>query len=344
MSEARVNPPGAWQPVVDHWGPFASRSVPDDSVIIADARVLRLHKKMLRSLSGHRLISMTAGETAKSLTTLSQLAAKTLTVSRQVTLIALGGGTIGDLTTVFAHLLKRGVRLIQVPSTLLAAVDSSVGGKGAVNVGEVKNALGVFHYPDESWLCPQLFTTLTEAQRREGRLEAYKMALGEAKLWASWSSRQPDDETLIAESRALKAKICARDPYERTGQRTALNFGHTFGHVIEAVTHHRVRHGEAVGLGMLCALDVGVALGVTPLHLAQEVEGALPNAPGARRRLARVLHRVSATRVSQLLAADKKGSAQGSVRMVLLAKPGRWALEPVSPKVWSRLFGTWSTR
>ncbi len=342
MRAPRKNAPGAWQPVIDHWGPFSERSIPPQSVIIADARVLHLHQKLLQLLKGHAVVPLTAGEPTKSLATLSTLAAKTLSVGRQATVIALGGGTIGDVTTVFAHLLKRGVRLIQVPSTLLAAVDSSVGGKGAVNVGAVKNGLGVFHYPHESWLCPELFTTLSAAQRREGRLEAYKMALGDAKRWAAWALRPPDDQALITQSRALKATICARDPYERTGERTVLNFGHTFGHVIEAVTRHRVRHGEAVGLGMLCALDVGVAMGITSPGVAQTVEALLPNAPGARQRLARVMRGTTTSRVSQLLAADKKGSSEGAVRMVLLNKPGRWSVDPVAPKVWSRLFEQWS--
>ena len=334
--------PGSWKPVVDHWGPLNERTIPPGSVVIVDGRVLRLHTKMLRSLRVHRPIVLTAGEGAKSLRTVSRLAEQTLGVSRSTTLVAIGGGTIGDVCTVFAHLLKRGVRLIHVPTTLLAAVDSSLGGKGAVNVGLVKNALGVFHCADESWLCPDFFTTLTEAQRREGRLEAYKMALGDAGLWQRWLDAPPDDLALVRQSRALKARICADDPYERTGARTVLNFGHTFGHVIEAVTQHRVRHGEAVGLGMLCALDVGVALGVTPHSVAAEVEAALPNAAGARRRLGRALGLASPSQLASLLAADKKGSDGGAVRMVLLAAPGRWVVEPVSRKLWSRLLTTWS--
>lgn len=336
-----MNAPGSWRPVVDRWGPFTKFTLPAHSLVVADARVLRLHPHARRALAKHQVIALTAGEGAKSLRTLGRLAAQTLGVSREATLVAIGGGTIGDVATVFAHLLKRGIRLIHVPTTLLAAVDSSVGGKGAVNVGVVKNALGVFHCADESWVCPEFFSTLTEAQRREGRLEAWKMALGDASQWVRWVKSSPDDLTLIRESRGLKAAICQSDPYERTGQRTVLNFGHTFGHVIEALSHHRVRHGEAVGLGMLCALDVGVGLGVTPSQVATTVEAALPNAPRARQRLARVLSRASVTRVTQLLTADKKGSDRGAVRMVLLAKPGQWRVEAVAARVWSPLLKQW---
>jgi len=337
--------PGSWKPVVDHWGSFSARTIPAGSVVIVDRRVLRLHTKMLRSLSAHHPIVLTAGEPAKSLSTVRRLAEQTLGVSRSTALVAIGGGTIGDVSTVFAHLLKRGVRLIHVPTTLLAAVDSSLGGKGAVNVGLVKNALGVFHCADESWLCPDFFTTLTEAQRREGRLEAYKMALGDKALWQQWVAAPPDDVSLVRQSRALKARICAADPYERTGARTVLNFGHTFGHVIEALTRHRVRHGEAVGLGMLCALDLGVALGVTPPSLAADIEAMLPDAPEGRLRLARAFSGATLPQISSLLVADKKGSDGDAVRMVLLARPGRWAIEPVKRALWSRLLTTeWSRR
>jgi 3-dehydroquinate synthase len=211
-----------------------------------------------------------------------------------------------------------------------------------VNVGVVKNALGVFHCAEHTWLCPAFFSTLTEAQRREGRLEGWKMALGDAALWHRWCTSAPDDETLVRQSRALKARICEADPYERTGRRTVLNFGHTFGHVIEALTRHRVRHGEAVGLGMLCALDVGVAVGVTSKAQAAAIEAALPNAPNARARLARVLRRASKAQVTALLAADKKGSHEGAVRMVLVEKPGQWVISPVASKVWSGLWASWS--
>ncbi len=344
MSPTQPLAPGSWRPVVDRWGPFVERDVPDDALVVADARVLRLHKAMARSLRARHVIALTAGERAKSLETVGRLALKTLGVARSTTLVAIGGGTIGDVATVFAHVLKRGVKLIHVPTTLLAAVDSSVGGKGAVNVGVVKNALGVFHCAEESWVCPEVFATLTESQRREGRLEAWKMVLGDQPLFAAWSKRTPDDETLIRQARALKARICAADPYEQFGVRTVLNFGHTFGHVIESVTRHRVRHGQAVGLGMLCALDVGVALGVTPAEVARDVEARLPNGAMPRARLANVLGRVSARAISVLLRADKKGASRaGQVRMVLLERPGRWCVEPVPEKVWASLLTSrWS--
>jgi 3-dehydroquinate synthase len=329
--------PGREPKTKDVWGAFSERTLPASTVFLADERVLRLHPAAAKRLSGAQLFSLRAGEPTKSLRQVERLAHATLQASRGSTVLALGGGTIGDLATVFAHLLKRGVTLIQVPTTLLAAVDSSVGGKGAVNVGAVKNALGVFHWAQEGWVCPEFFETLTEAQRREGRLEAWKKALVlDARVWERWCAQAPDDLTLVRTARALKTKLVARDPFEQHGLRQVLNFGHTFGHVIESVTRYRVRHGEAVGLGMLAALDVGVALRVTPPSVAAEVEAHLPNAPGAREKLQSILRGAGRDAVTQALRADKKGASASGVSMVLLERPGVWRSQVVTHATWAR--------
>lgn len=288
--------------------------------MIADERVLSLHPTL--RLPGTRLISLRAGEQVKSLTTLDRLTREAASLRRDATVIAIGGGTIGDLATVFAHTFKRGVgRFIHVPTTLLAAVDSSIGGKGAVNIAGVKNALGVFHAADECWLMPEVFTTLTESQRREGRIEALKMVVTlDAARWKQWQRGLPDDLELIRVARALKNDVVDADPYERTGRRAVLNFGHTFGHVIESLSGFRVRHGEAVGLGMLHALDEGVRRGITPKSLAAEVEAVIPVKRASLERWYAPKYRA---RVKALLAADKKGA------WVLLEKPGQTRVVPM---------------
>jgi 3-dehydroquinate synthase len=289
-------------------------------LVIADEKVVRLHPQ-LKAIHGHWL-TLRAGESVKSLRTLERLTSEVAHLPRNLTLIAIGGGTIGDFATVFAHVFKRGVgRLIHVPTTLLAAVDSSVGGKGAVNVGGTKNLLGVFHGADETWLIPEVFTTLTEAQRREGRIEAIKMVVTlDAKRWAKWKVTLPDDLEVIRVGRALKEAVVAKDPYEKKGLRAVLNFGHTMGHVIESLSKYRVRHGEAVGLGMLHALDEGVRRKITPPSLAAEVEAALPV---KRAQLAQWLTPENAPRIRELLAQDKKGA------WILLARPGHTVTIPL---------------
>jgi 3-dehydroquinate synthase len=287
--------------------------VSGERLIIADERVVALHPR-LKAIHGH-WFTLKAGERAKSLRTIERLTAEVAHLPRRVTVVAIGGGTIGDLATVFAQLFKRGVaRLLHVPTTLLAAVDSSVGGKGAVNVGGTKNVLGVFRGADETWLIPEVFGTLSETQRREGRIEALKMVVTlDARRWALWKERLPGDLEVIRVGRALKEGVVAKDPYETKGLRAVLNFGHTFGHVIESLSHYRVRHGEAVGLGMLYALDEGVRRGVTPRALAAEVEAALPV---RRAQLEPWLTAEHQQRARQLLRADKKGA------WVFLVRPG----------------------
>lgn len=323
--------PGAYQQCVDVEGRFDALlpRLGDGPVLaVADARVLALHPHVAKALRRPNvtLVCLRAGERAKSLRTLEVLTKAALTLPRKLTLLAVGGGTIGDVATVFAHTFKRGVgRLVQVPTTLLAAVDSSVGGKGAVNVAGTKNVLGVFHAADEGWLCPEVFTTLTESQRREGRIEAWKMVVTlDARRWASWTKQAPSDDELVRASRALKHAVVAKDPYERKGLREVLNFGHTLGHAIEAASRYRVRHGEAVGLGMLYALDVGVREGVTPREVAQQVEAALPLGRAARTDLARWLQPQHREALQQHLKADKKDG------MILLVRPGRWVKKPVA--------------
>lgn len=315
--------PGSHSPPNDSWGRFASLA-PKGAAWIIDAKVARLHPVVLRSLRAPLQVELvTAGEALKSTRALERIAPKLLALPRGGTLVAVGGGTVGDFATVAAHLVKRGVELVQVPTTLLAAVDSSVGGKGALNVGAVKNALGVFHYAAKTLLCAEFFETLSAAQHREGIAEALKMAVClDAGVWKKWSRRAPSTLELVKTARRLKQQVCAVDPYEQTGRRSVLNFGHTFGHVIEGLSGFRVRHGEAVALGMLCALDVGRAMEVTPSALAEEVEAVLTERTGAsRRRLAAVLERHSTDEVERLLGADKKSTADG-LRMVLLQRPG----------------------
>lgn len=316
--------PGSHRPPNDAWARFGAHDLPKGAVWIIDARVARLHPQVLRAIRAPLHVELvTAGEALKSVDALGRLCPKLVKLPRNGTLVAVGGGTVGDFAAVAAHLVKRGVQLVQVPTTLLAAVDSSLGGKGALNVGDVKNALGVFHYPVRSLLCPELWETLSPAQHREGIAEALKMAVClDAKVWRNWSRRAPGLVERVKVSRRLKARVCAVDPYERTGKRTVLNFGHTFGHVIESLSGYTVRHGEAVALGMLCALDVGRKLEVTPHLLADQVEAVLVDQAGASRtRLAETLGRQRPEKIDRLLLADKK-SVGGGLRMVLLSRPG----------------------
>jgi 3-dehydroquinate synthase len=331
--------PGSFTPSDDRVGEFP-RALDRGAFVVADARVLALHPKVARAVSRVAHVALTAGEPAKSLRTVERLAIAALDVPRSATIIAIGGGTIGDVATVFAHLHKRGARLIHVPTTWLAAIDSSVGGKGAVNVKGRKNALGVFHAAAESWLCPELFTTLTATQRVEGEAEAFKMALTlDPTVWRTWRLARPDDASLIRTSRALKNAVCVADPYEHTGARAVLNFGHTFAHVIESLTNYRVRHGVAVALGMVCALDLSRALGATR---SLDVDRHLPLADSARARLQQVFASATVSELKALLVSDKKGASKTHTRFVLFNEPGQTELRDVPHIAWTPLLRAWA--
>jgi 3-dehydroquinate synthase len=347
-------PPGAYRPANDKWGSFKRlcASLPEGSLAVVDRRVARLHPTVLAALKARKpraVVQLTGGESAKTFEALEQVVAAGLSMPRSGTLIAIGGGTIGDVSTVAAHLLKRGVRLVQVPTTLLAAVDSSLGGKGAVDMTVrgrvVKNPVGVFHYAEEAWLCPELYTTLSDTQLREGALEAWKMVASlDAELFHTYSRREPALERLVKDARRLKESVCAKDPYEHQGLRRVLNFGHTFGHVLESVSNFKLSHGDAVGLGMLCALDVGRAMGVTPEDVAWRVEDALHQGPGVlgRERTMELLKRATLKDVTALLSADKKAGSAGELRMVLLTDIGSAEVHDVSADVWRALWPVWT--
>jgi len=343
--------PGSYQALVDHWGAFpalAQARMPTPALVLLDERVARLHPKVLKvAKRAQAMISLRAGEAAKSMKALDRVMRASLSIPRSGTVVCVGGGTVGDLGTVAAHLLKRGVKLIHVPTTLLAAVDSSVGGKGAVHSGgaqPVKNAVGVFHYPLECWLCPELFKTLGPRPLREGAIEAWKMvATLSEPLWLSYRQEAPPLEPLIRDARKLKAAVCEEDPYEQEGVRRVLNFGHTFGHVLESVTGFKLSHGDAVGLGMLCALDVGQELGITPEDVAEEIEEGLYAGPGVlgREALAKALERARLPQVEKLLAADKKAGQGGELRMILVRSLGQSVVVPVERAVWRGLWKAW---
>ena len=330
----------------DRWARFATlaKRAPAQTFAIVDARVAAAHPQIARALwgfAGHALVH--AGEGAKTFREVERLLRAAADLPRSATFLAIGGGTVGDLVAVVAHLHKRGAGLIHVPTTVLAAVDSSLGGKGAVNLGHLKNAAGVFHLPTQVWICTELFETLSASVRAEGEVEAWKMAASlDAETWRRWAARRPSLPALIRASRRMKQAVCDRDPLETRGLRQVLNFGHTFAHVLEGLSGFRLSHGAAVRLGVLCALDVGRALRVTPGATAAEVARGFEGLgrEGLRTGLARQLGRAKIPEVAALLRGDKK-SSDGELRMVLLTRLGRAVLRRVEPATWQRLLPAW---
>jgi 3-dehydroquinate synthase len=219
---------------------------------------------------------MPPGEDSKSFAGLAELSSELLDtgVDRGGLIVALGGGVIGDLTGFAAGILKRGVAFAQIPTTLLAQVDSSVGGKTAINAAQGKNLLGLFHQPRIVIADTALLATLPRRELLAGYAEVVKYgALGDANFFA-WLEQNgakalAGDKTalihMVAHSCRMKAAIVARDERE-AGERALLNLGHTFGHALEAATgfSQRLIHGEGVAIGMALAFQLSVRLGLCP--------------------------------------------------------------------------------
>jgi 3-dehydroquinate synthase len=236
----------------------------------------RWAKVLLKSLRASGIstgvIEMPDGERAKRLSTLERLAEKLVRrgADRDVTLIALGGGVVGDVTGFLASIYMRGVDVIQVPTTVLAQVDAAIGGKTGVDLVSGKNLLGTFHQPRAVLIDPTVLETLSSREYRAGLYESLKCGvIGDPGLFQVFEDRRGEIlerdpevvEQVIADSVRLKASVVSADEREG-GLRQVLNFGHTIGHALEAETRYiQLLHGEAVAWGMIAATHIAVALG-----------------------------------------------------------------------------------
>jgi shikimate kinase/3-dehydroquinate synthase len=291
--------------------------------IVTDANVAGIHLAALKkSLDEaeirHSAIVVAAGESSKSYAAFAEvcdaiIAAK---LERGDLVIALGGGVIGDLAGFAASAVRRGMRFAQIPTTLLAQVDSSVGGKTGINSGHGKNLVGAFHQPSLVLADADVLETLPPREFRAGYAEVVKYGLiGDAGFfgwlemnWRGVFSGGVDRIHAIATSCKAKAAIVARDELER-GDRALLNLGHTFGHALERINQYdgaRLVHGEAVAIGMAAAFRFSARLGLCPRADADRVEAHLV-AVGLPVRIADIAGlAVSANEVIDAMQQDKK--------------------------------------
>jgi 3-dehydroquinate synthase len=268
------------------------------------------------------------GEVAKNLSTV-ELIVRSLVkagADRRSLLIALGGGVTGDVAGFVAASYLRGVALVQAPTTLMAQVDSSVGGKTGVNLPEGKNLVGAFYPPKLVIVDPDVLGTLPEREYRGGLAEVIKYGvIADAKLFAFLEQNmdailQRDPAALlhiIRRSIEIKAEVVTRDEKE-SNLRESLNFGHTFGHALESVTHYkRFQHGEAVAWGMMCA----ALLGHEEVKMSAD---AVSRIVGLIRRIGPLpaWPKLQAQRLLESMRSDKKARA-GRLRFVLSSRIGR---------------------
>lgn len=296
------------------------------AVLLTDRNVIRIHGAAVRAeleRSGREVLDLVvaAGERSKSIASASRLwdALARASVDRSTPLVALGGGVVGDLGGFVAATYMRGIPLIQVPTTLLAQVDSSIGGKTAVDHVLGKNLIGAFYQPRAVFACMDALVTLPEREYKAGLAEVVKAGvLGDAALFerieqhpAEVSARRPGLlRELVRRAIAVKARVVSKDPTEK-GLRAVLNLGHTLAHAIEQIDGYRgLLHGEAVAIGLAAAARVSRRHGWTTADVAGricavlEVLGLPTRRPG-----------LSAEHVRAALDRDKK-AAGGAVRFV----------------------------
>jgi shikimate kinase / 3-dehydroquinate synthase len=293
---------------------FWPQTVPGRRFLVTDGRVGRLYAEHLEPLSGR--VAIMPGEQSKTVAhaeiVWTELARGGMT--RQDVVVALGGGVVGDLAGFCAATYQRGVRYVQVPTTLVAQVDSAYGGKTGVDLAEAKNYVGAYHQPSAVIADTGTLATLEPEELAAGYAEVVKTALiAGGRLWESVrGGAEPSDEQVILACARTKLRIVAEDERD-AGIRQVLNLGHTVAHAIEAVTGYaRYRHGEAVGLGLLAALR----LSGQP-ELREEVHELF-----AGRGLPVSLDDADPDAVVMATARDKKRLGEGPVPFVLLRAPG----------------------
>ena len=250
-------------------------NAPGRRFIISSPTVWKLHAADVRRATSEDPILIPDGERFKHLATVNRIYDGLIRAGadRASTIVAVGGGVVGDIAGFAAATYLRGVPVVQVPTTLLAQVDSAIGGKVGVNHQLGKNLIGAYHQPIAVAIDPLLLGTLPRREFRAGLYEVIKYGVIASRglfdtvttSLAALFAREPAPLVrIIGESCAIKAAIVERDERE-SGPRRALNFGHTAGHALEAVTKFkRFRHGEAVAHGMLVAADLGVRRGALP--------------------------------------------------------------------------------
>jgi 3-dehydroquinate synthase len=316
--------------LLDDVGIFARCVTARDALVVTNTTVGPLYsERLVAALAGKRVrtLALPDGEKYKTLDVLGRVfdALVEARLNRDACVVALGGGVVGDMAGFAAACYQRGIDFVQVPTTLLAQVDSAVGGKTGINHAGGKNLIGAFHQPRAVISDLATLRSLPPREFRAGLAEVIKYGLVDDAEFLAWIERHI--EALLAldmqalgyavrRSCEIKARIVAADEHEH-GQRALLNLGHTFGHAIETATGYgEWLHGEAVAVGMLLATDLSQRLGLLDTPDLQRIRMLLQRAG-----LPDTAPRIGAKRALELMGMDKK-VLQGRIRLVLLSRLG----------------------
>jgi 3-dehydroquinate synthase len=323
--------------LLDRLADFVAPLAPTSLLIVSDDNVAALYaaraKSAVASVAPTSLLTLPAGEATKCWNQVERIIDRLVEMQadRRAVVIALGGGVIGDVAGFAASIYMRGIRCVQVPTTLLAQVDSSVGGKTAINHPRGKNLIGTFHQPAAVIADTGTLQSLPPREVSAGLAEILKHGLlADADYFAAVSARLPALRQLDAPALAaailrsceIKAAIVGRDERE-AGERALLNLGHTFAHAIEAMTgYSRWLHGEAVGCGLVLAGDLSHRLGLLADADVGQVRAAVAAAG-----LPTQVEGLAATEALAAMRGDKKADA-GRIGFVVLERIGAAAQRP----------------
>jgi len=327
--------------LIDRLGATITRLAPGNySIIVTCRKVYSLYgARIKRSLAGIKssFVILPDGEAAKTRENLFKIIQAAINHDgwgKKIFITALGGGTVGDVAAFAASIYKRGVPCVNIPTTLLAQIDSSIGGKTAIDMKEAKNIVGTFYQPRAVLIDPVFLRTLKKSEIRQGLAEAVKYGVIADRVLFNLLYKKSADalrldyatiKAVIYRCAAIKARVVARDPLEKRGLRTILNFGHTLAHALETcVKYQKLPHGEAVAIGMVYAAELSLYLGLCSAAAVEEVKNVL------RSLGLPVKAPMPAKRLLFTIRYDKK-FISGRARMVLMRSIGRVeVIEPVA--------------
>lgn len=257
----------------------------ENTQFVIDRKVYELYATFFSGIETEHLILIDATEENKVIDTALSICERMTNISakRNAVLVSVGGGIIQDITGFVANILYRGIKWIFIPTTLLASCDSCIGGKTSLNYKSYKNLLGTFYPPDDIYICPRFFITLSERDFKSGLGEVIKFNLMAGNEGLVRINKQIDEllhreyavmNEAVHHSLSYKKAFIEKDEFDK-GERIKLNFAHTFGHAIEVVSNYQIPHGTAVAMGMIMADSISVCRGLLDVKYAAEAERLL---------------------------------------------------------------------
>lgn len=309
----------------------------DNALIVCDKNVGRIYRKVIDSQINFHTING-AGEKIKShdcVTTLYETFSEN-SITRKSLIIAIGGGTVGDVVGFSASTYMRGINVVHVPTTLLSMVDSSIGGKTAINFNGIKNLIGSFHEANMTYINFNFLKSLKDDDFNDGIAEIIKYGLGFDKsifnslLKNKLSQKKLNQNTVdvIKKCIAIKKRIVKNDLFE-TGERKKLNLGHTFGHAIEKISNGKISHGKAVASGLLISLKVSNYFGY-------DVDGILKKTEELVKKYGLCIESIDIKKLLPAVKTDKKRNAD-SIDFILIKQLGECEIKKIEIKLLEKI-------